>query len=310
MVKTDRSPADYVRPLNMNGLEGRMLYVPADKKPQSSVDVLLVYGHHSSLERWWGLVEVLGRYGNVTLPDLPGFGGMDSLYTIGKKPTVDNLADYLAAFIKLRYKNKKFVIVGMSFGFVVVTRMLQRYPELTKHVRLLVSFVGFADSTDFGFSRRIYWFYRSGTTLFSTAPTAFFFRHVFLRPFILRYVYSRTGHRKFVDLPPEQIQPMIDVEIDLWHSNDVRTWTYTTQAFLHFTNCDRQVDLPLWHIAVEGDHFFKNDRVEQHMRVIFSDFHCMPIRMTKHAPTVIATAKEAEIYIPPALHREFLALSK
>ena len=121
----------------MNGLQGRMLHLPAPKGRNR--EILLVYGHHSSLERWWGLAQVLNRYGAVTMPDLPGFGGMDSLYKIDKKPTIDNLADYLAAFVKMRYKRRRVTIIGMSFGFVVVTRMLQRFPELVKKVDVLTS---------------------------------------------------------------------------------------------------------------------------------------------------------------------------
>src|SRR5438128_12108327 len=119
MPKTKpKNPQDYIEPLFMNGLQGRMLRLPAPKG--KSRDILFVYGHHSSLERWWGVVQDLNQYGSVTMPDLPGFGGMQSLYKIGEEPTIDNLADYLAAFIKLRYKNKKITIAGLSFGFVVV----------------------------------------------------------------------------------------------------------------------------------------------------------------------------------------------
>jgi pimeloyl-ACP methyl ester carboxylesterase len=103
-----------------------------------------VYGHHSSLERWWGVAKFLNRYAAVTMPDLPGFGGMDSFYKIGKTGSINNLADYLASFIKLRYKRKKVIVVGMSLGFVIATRMLQRCPELIKRVDMLVSFAGFA----------------------------------------------------------------------------------------------------------------------------------------------------------------------
>src|SRR5487761_1162679 len=96
--KVSTNPADYIVPLNINKLEGRMLYAPANGSEDRNI--LLVYGHHAMLERWWSLVENLCEYGNVTMPDLPGFGGMDSFFTIGKKPTIDAYADYLAAFIK------------------------------------------------------------------------------------------------------------------------------------------------------------------------------------------------------------------
>src|SRR5262249_48894244 len=147
MTKKTPDPQEYIKPLNMNGLPGRMLHMPAPKGYNR--EILMVYGHHSSIERWFGLAQVFNKYGTVTMPDLPGFGGMRSFYKIGQKPTLDNMADYLASFIKLRYKRRRITIVGMSYGFVVATRMLQRFPDLAKRVDLIVSLVGFAHKDDF-----------------------------------------------------------------------------------------------------------------------------------------------------------------
>jgi pimeloyl-ACP methyl ester carboxylesterase len=304
MTKKTHQPADYIEPLYINGMQGRMLRMPAPKN--RSREILLIYGHHSSLERWFGLAEVLNRYGAVTMPDLPGFGGMDSFYKINERPTIDNLADYLAAFVKLKYKRRRVTIVGMSFGFVVVTRMLQRYPDLVKKVDLLVSLVGFAHKDDFTFPKARYWFYRIGTRVFALPPAAKFFRGVVLHPTVLRMAYAKTPNakHKFADLTPEQMDQMLDVEIGLWRNNEVRTYMYTTTQFLTFDNCKVPVNLPVWHVAVQQDHFFDNHLVEQHMRVIFSDFHGMTINMTKHAPTVIADAKDAEPFVPAQLRRE------
>ena len=88
------------------------------------------------------------------MPDLPGFGGMDSFNSIGRTPTIDEYADYLAAFVKMRYRRKKVTIIGISFGFVVATRMLQRYPELASKVDIVVSIVGFMHKTDFLFKSK------------------------------------------------------------------------------------------------------------------------------------------------------------
>lgn len=166
------NPADYISPLHINGLSGRVLRLPAP--PKKTREILLIYGHHASLERMFGIAEDLNQYGSVTMPDLPGFGGMNSFYKIGMKPTLDNLADYLAAFIKLRYKRSKITIIAVSFGFVVTTRMLQRYPHLTSKVNLLVSAVGFSHRDDFNFSRGRYLFYRSIAAVFSNRLGAAF----------------------------------------------------------------------------------------------------------------------------------------
>ena len=309
--KVIKSPADYIQPLNINGLEGRVLHLPAQKPKHSHREILFVYGHHSSLERWWGLAQSLNRYGAVTMPDLPGFGGMDSFYAIGKKPTIDNLADYLAAFIKLRYKRKKLAIAGLSFGFVIVTRMLQRNPELAKKVTLLVSIVGFAHHEDFTFSRPRYLLYLNGTRFLSRYIPSKIFRYVALNPFILRRFYGKTHNakHKFAHATtPEEVAKLQDIEIGLWHDNDPRTWAFTCTEFFKFDNCTARVDLPVWHIGTENDHYFDNHVVEQHMQVIFKKFQHSMIDMKNHAPSVMATEEEASILIPPALRRKLARL--
>jgi pimeloyl-ACP methyl ester carboxylesterase len=237
---------------------------------------------------------------------LPGFGGMDSFYTIGREATIDSLADYLAAFVKMRYRRKRVTIAGMSFGFVIATRMLQRYPELTKKVDLLVSLVGFARYDDFSFSRPRYLFYRWGASVFAHRPTAWFFRYVCLNASILRLVYAKTNNakNKFASVDSkEQFDRMMDVEIGLWHDNDVRTYMATTVQFLTFDNCKVRVDLPVWHVSAQADHFFDANRVEQHMQVIFSEFHAVKSKLDTHAPSIIADEKMAAPLVPAKLRR-------
>jgi pimeloyl-ACP methyl ester carboxylesterase len=305
--KASKNPADYIVPLNINGLRGRMLRLPAPGTKQAAgKEILFVYGHHSSLERWWGVMQVLNHYGTVTMPDLPGFGGMDSFYKIGKRPTVDNLADYLAAFIKLRYKNKKLVIAGMSFGFVIVTRMLQRYPELNKKVSLLVSIVGFAHRDDFRFSRPRYYTYLTFARIMKHRPQSWFFRYLALNSRVLRFAYARTPNAKHKFKLAEDssdFDRLMEVEIGLWQENDVRTWLYTTVEFFRLDNCRVRIDLPVWHVAVKNDHYFDNSLVEQHLRIVFRDFNSTELDLKTHAPSVIADEKMAAPLFPPELRR-------
>lgn len=309
MSKSSARPADYIRPLNMNGLHGRMLRLPP---PQGTTqEILFVYGHHSSLERWWGMVQDLNQYGGITMPDLPGFGGMDSFYKLHRKPSIDNLADYLASFVKLRYKRKKLTIVGLSFGFVIATRMLQRYPDLAKKVTLLVSVVGFAHRDDFSFSKPRYWGYRLGASFFSHRLPAFLYTQLALNPLVLRAAYARTHNakQKFSDADKDEFKRLMDFEIYLWHCNDLRTWMYTTLEFLKLDNCTQQVDLPLWHVSVKADRYFDNRVVEQHLRVIFTKVHPIRSSLTTHAPSVIADIEAAAPFVPKRL-RTLLARQK
>lgn len=306
-MKKSAKPKDYIRPLNINGMHGRVLHIPGPKP--SSREVLFVYGHHSSLERWWGVTKFISNYAAVTMPDLPGFGGMDSFYKIGRPASIDNLADYLAAFIKLRYKRKKVVLVGMSFGFVVATRMLQRCPELAKNVEMMVSFAGFAHRDDFTFSNRRKFVYKWGSRFFSLRLPALFFRYVCLHPVFIRSVYRRSynAKEKFDGLVGEELEELIKFEINLWHDNEVRTYMRTTSEFIDLDNCKKQIDMPVHHIGVSADRYFDNYIVEQHMRVIFSDFKLLKmLDVGNHAPSVIADEKAAREFVPPKFRRLLL----
>jgi pimeloyl-ACP methyl ester carboxylesterase len=297
------NPADYIQPLNINGLEGRMLHVPGP--PKKKREILLVYGHHAKLERWWGLVENLHEYGTVTMPDLPGFGGMDSFYRIKRRPTIDEYADYLAALVKMRYRRKRLTIIGVSYGFVVATRMLQRYPELAKKVDLLVSVVGFMHKDDFRFTPCRQIVYGKITRLFATRPIALIIRYGALNSFVIGNIYRRlpAGKKRFIEVGPAAFQAVLDFDTQLWQINDVRTHWLTTTEFLKLDNCDRQIDLPIWHVATEGDHFFDNHIVEQHMRIVFKDYHQVIADSKAHTPPVIADKQQMSVLLPLKLRR-------
>lgn len=269
-----------------------MLRMPAKRGKKR--EILLVYGHHASLERMYSMAEVLNDYGAVTLPDLPGFGGMDSFYKIGEKPDMDTMADYLASVVKLRYKNRRITIVAVSYGFTVATRMLQRYPELVKKVDLLVSVAGFSHHEDFIFSKRRMLFYRIGTMIFSMKLPAVFFKNVILHPAVLRTFYAKTHNakHKFEGLTGDEKEALTEFEIHLWRINDVRTYMTTALSFLRLNNCRQQIDLPVWHVGAKNDNYFDANLVEQHMRVIFNDYIHIETDLEKHTINVIAGKKE------------------
>jgi pimeloyl-ACP methyl ester carboxylesterase len=266
---------------------------------------LYIYGQHSSLERWFGLIEVFNRYGGITVPDLPGLGGMDSFYKVGQKPTLDNLADYLATFIRWRYKRKKIVIVAMSFGFLVATRMLQKYPELVDKVEFVISIVGFAHYEDFAFSRRRFLFYKVACAFFSLRVPAWFFQHVFLNPAWLRlaYKHSYNARDKFAGQTKAELKKTMDIETKLWKINDIRTQMFCNGQMFTLDNCKHKINLPLYHVAVGADRYLDQYRVEQHLRVVFDGFYKYKARLNSHSISIIADAKAAEAVIPLELKR-------
>ena len=297
------NPADYITPLYMNGLQGRILQMPRPKRRKR--EIMFIYGQHASLERQFGLLEVLNKYGAVTIPDLPGFGGMESFYKIGERPSLDNLADYLAAFVKLKYKRKKVTIIAMSFGFPIVTRMLQRCPELVKRVDILISLVGFVHHEDFHIKRHNFLMLRWTASILSRRTPSLFARYVVLRPLVIRTTYRilADNHSKLKDADKQEREKRIDFEIGLWQNNDVRTWADTGITMLTLDLCKEQVDMPVIHVAVDNDRYFDNDVVEQHLNVVFNKVTIFKSKMPEHGPTVVATAVDAAPFIPPKLKR-------
>lgn len=307
--KVPRNLAEYITPLRMNGMRGRMLRVPPSGRRKK--EILLIYGHHASLERMFGLAEDLSQYGTVTIPDLPGFGGMESFYKLGSKPTIDNLADYLAAFLKLKYKKKRVNIIAVSFGFLVVTRMLQKYPDLAKKVDILVSAVGFAHKTDFRASDKSRKLYALIAKFYSLSVPAWLLRYTVLTNPVLTHYYRAVAgrHSKLKDASIEERDKRIAFEVVLWQKNHLRTHMYTLNQMLEVDLCDMQVDLKVYHVGVRHDRYFNNHVVEQHLRVIYKDFEATPTSLSVHAPTVVATASEVAPFMPKKL-RTILARSK
>ncbi len=311
MIQNVADAAEFISPLHINGMDGRMLRLPAKKK--HTREILVIYGHHSSLERWWGLAQNFNDYGAVTMPDLPGFGAMDSFYKIGRSATLDSYADYLAAFIKMQYRRKKVTIVGISFGFLVATRMLQRYPELTSRVELLISAMGFMHQDNFKFTKTRLNFYVYSAKIISILPLPFIFRHTLLTAPLLRAFYARTSNarHKFAQAGgEEEVNAMMDMEVDLWQNNDVRTYMRTTIELLTVNHTEEKISLPVWHVHTLKDNYFDNEIIEQQMRVIFSEFNPAPITARAHAPSVVATKIESAVFIPKDVRKMFGLASK
>lgn len=300
MVKKQQKEIAVISRIAINGLKGRVLYVPAKKKHKK--EILAVYGHHASIERMKGIAEALSEYGNVTVPDIPGFGGMDSFFSIAKKPTIDNLADYLAAFIKLRYKHQKITILGISLGFVVATRMLQKYPELTNKVSLLVSAAGFVHKDDFAFSRTGKAVVAQCARLLSTRPLSFFIKYTTLRKPMIKLAYSLSKSKAATtEETDDERRQRIAFEVELWQKNDIRTHMFTLYEMLTLDLCGSSVHCKVYHVPVVGDQYLDNQLIEQHLRVIYDSYESIPLKAKVHAPTVIADARTAKAFLPRKL---------
>jgi pimeloyl-ACP methyl ester carboxylesterase len=302
MAKTVKTAAANILPLYMNGLSGRMIRLkqPRDKKRE----MLLIAGQHTSIERIIGLAEYLNRYGGVTSPDLPGFGGMDSFYKIGEKPTLDNMADYLATFVKLRYKkNQRFTIIAVSYGFSAITRMLQRYPQIAKRVDLLISLSGVTNKKDFRWKHRNFIVMYAVAWLFSKRVPAFVAKKITIRSPIIKLLYllAEKKHPKLKDADKKDRDKRIDFEIRLWKINDFRTWVYSSTTLLRLDMSGIHVDLPVYHVSIDDDHYFNQISVEGHMRQIYKDFTLIKAKIPAHAPAVVADVEAVAPFVPPKI---------
>jgi pimeloyl-ACP methyl ester carboxylesterase len=297
-------PDDYVSALNINGLHGRTLSIPSKNKRQQK-EILVIYGHHSSLERMYSFATHFSSYGNVTMPDLPGFGGMDSFYTIHKQPTLDVMADYLATFIKLQYKKEKFVLCGMSYGFLVATRMLQKYPDIASQVSILISLVGFSSGEDFSFSKRTHSTLTFASKVLSIAPLASLVKHVFITKPVITATYTLMAkrHAKMKDADTEERNRRIRFEVYLWKCNDVRTYFSTSHEFLTCDLTDLTVPITLQHVTVDADQYFDEKIVNKNLNKIFASVKAYKAKLPNHAPTVVSDENEAAAMLPAALKK-------
>jgi phage terminase large subunit len=119
-------------------------------------------------------------------------------------------------------------------------------------------------------------------------------------------VYHRTQNakEKFISMSGDEFDRTMDMEIALWHMNDIRTQFKHYLEMFTLDNTKVRVDLPVHHVAAEHDRYFNNVKVEEHMRRVFNDFELYYSQTPNHAPTIIANAKEAAPYIPTELKRK------
>lgn len=306
MTKNTNEWPKYILPLTINGLKGRVLKLPVSKK-SAKREILLVYGHHSSLERMYGIAEYLAFYGNVTMPDLPGFGGMSSYYKLGEKPTLDNLADYLATFIKLNYRNKRIIIGGMSFGFVVATKMLQKYPQLINQVDLVVALVGFSHVKDFKLKKRTMFTFRYGGSFFSNKWPAAFLKYVVLRKPLVKLTYYILANKnpKIKDADKEERRRRINFEAVLWQCNDIRTYMETAISMMKLDLTNQKINgTSLLSITVDSDQYFNHRLVLKHLKQIYNNIKTCQVKMPNHAPTVMSTADEVKLLFTKEIRHE------
>lgn len=287
-----------IEPLNLGGLSGRLLLSGNQntKKPP----ILLIYGVHSSLERMRPISEWLSSYGPVILPDLPGLGGMDSFYKVGLEPTLDNYADYLFAFLKMKNPPRPLKVVAMSFGFLVVTRMLQKHPQSADKIDSVISFVGFGRASDFK-AYKGGWYLRLSRWL-STPLGSWLARTLVFNPLSLRIMFRifRLFNPKYQSSMSLDRRAGLEMELDLWQKNDARTRfaLYVLLLTFDLTRVASRLDVSLLNITTPTDQYFDPARVEASLKKIYKRVDSAPANMRLHAPSIISDVNEVEQIFP------------
>ncbi len=281
----EENPNDYIATIYINGMHGRMLRLPSTVKNK---EILIVYGRNQNLEQLFYLAKELNKYGNVTIPDIPGFGGMQSFYKIGEKPILDNLADYLAAFIKLRYSRRKVTIFGLGFGFIVVTRMLQKYPNLMKKINILINYGGFIHKDAIILDRGTYVLMHYSADILSWRLPAWSLKYFFLKPYLMSWIYSRSSNNSSYNL--EEI-----------NQSDLRTFLKATSIMLKLDLSDHQINLTVYNIPIKQD-WLDEQLVEQHLNVVYQKVRVFNPMTNKNNHSKVSGA-HSTMEIPASLKR-------
>lgn len=286
-----------VQTINIGGLRGRMLQLPSSRGKHRNI--LLIYGLHSSIERMYTSALFLNRFGAVTMPDLPGFGGMDSFYKIGKEPSLDSYADFLYTFLKSQKLTSDITLVSMSFGSLISTRLFQKYPETTKYITDYVAVVGWGRPSDFALP----WLVRGVlspvlTRLFSTRVGAFIVSRLVFNPLSLRIMFAlfRLFNPKYQHALSEQRKAAQAMELELWQNNDARTKFYTWNLIRNYdlTKNGPPIKLSIINMYTDTDQYFDRRRVEESLKLLYTDYRGSVVHTAVHAPSVLGPPEEID----------------
>ena len=143
-------------------------------------------------------------------------------------------------------------------------------------------------------------FYKIAARIFSSRLPSIFYRNILLHPFVLKKYYPKTpnAQQKFAKLDQKDKRVLAEVETELWRTNNLRTYMYTCLEQLKLNNCHTQVSLPVWHLYDKNDRYFDHHIVEQHLRVVYTDYYGFPIRLNKKTNINTLNRKELNALLP------------
>ena len=297
MSKKFINPMDYIYPINVNGLESRYLFIPSQLKKNKS-NVLIVYDIDFNLEKWFGYLTALSKFSNVYMIDLPGLGGADNFYKIGLKPELGNMANYLSSIIKLKFRRQNLSVIGIGYGFTLITKMIQNDLEIEKKINNVVAINGYVHFEDFNFDRsykiKVYLNYFISKNKFLAQLVSL----VIKSDYYLIRKYDDDYFKKFLN---SKFPFLKQFAIDLDKSRDFRTESTIKYNILKLDLCSgRKIDKPLWAINTVMNKKVIYKRVEQHLKVIYSNYNYLNLPIRK-MPFLINNQKFGLRLIPHKL---------
>jgi|GEM_PF-2882175 len=292
------------KPYIYKGLKGRYVHFEATSKNARRTFVI-VYGQHATLERIEPILRAITRYGDVYAVDNPGFGGMDAAYKIKEYPDLKFYSGHLEHFISEYIpKDRQLTLMGISYGFQIITSMLGNNKQLCKRVELAISFVGFVSYDDFSMPLSYtiflkYFMSNVGRTRFG----AFLFK-ITIRPALLKFAYflARPTDVKYKSLSKTEAQTYVAKQTWLWMANDHRTHSATAYDFWYKNNLTSlRIPVDGIHICVPNDHLFKNSIISSELNQMYQTMTTLNLNLDNHAPLDVDTPRKVYALFPATL---------
>lgn len=291
-------PSGEISTISIGGHDTRKLFLKSDKKN----NYLIVYGHHSNIERIYSLALFLNRYGSVTAVDLPGHAGIPAKW---KNPKFGNYADYLKECINHLYKDDDRVnIVTMSYGFILVTTLLQMYPELQPKIARVISLGSFTSDKQLNFSWLLKNIYRITSWVLSRSMVVFLVETMILKnKWCLRWIITSSLRRspKTKGVDRIQFNKIVDMEMNLWSGSDFETHYKTTLKMLKFSLPEEKIASSLINLYSKSDQYIIPEKSINAINRIYQDAIHLPVDLKSHAPSLVADVKEIEDMMPREL---------
>jgi pimeloyl-ACP methyl ester carboxylesterase len=215
------------------------------------------------------------------------------------------MAGHLENFVTTHIPvDRKLTFIGISYGFQIVTAMLDQAPDIGARTEHAISFVGFVRYSDFAMplSYKVFLLHlganparrRIGAQVFRAG----------LRPGVLRMIFffNRPFNLKFKNFNKAEARQYVDEQIWLWMINDHRTHGATAWDFFKKNDLTAlRLPVDAIHIGVPNDHLINNKAVTSELTDMFRSLEVFELNLANHAPLDIDSPEKVLQLLPEGL---------